>query len=228
MQSSNYETLRNSYHTPSNINILKSRLDEQGIRMDQLPASVRSQIGYATKVRLLKKDGSKTYPFTGLVAMLGEDSSGQLLVPSYVRKNGEVPNVYTLGKMDVFNPAALRKGKPVVVLTDFLSALRLSSYGIDAVSIGTADPRKYLIPLIDHMAYEGIRIPKIYYHLPEKKGRYFAKDLLVRDIPGTNINNAIRSGEILSDFSSFQLAQLNAVLADVTFDTPSRSKAAAA
>ena len=227
MQLSNYDTLKNTYHTASNISILESKLDEQGISMDKLPASVRSRIGYVTRIKLRKKDGSKTYPFSGLVAMLGDDSSGQLLAPSYVRKTGEVPNTYTLGKMEVFNPSALRSGKPVVVLTDFLAALKLSSYGIEAVSIGIAYPNKYLIPLIDQVTYEGMKIPKIYYHLPEKKGRYFAKDLYARNISGNDIYNAIRSGEILSDFSSFQLKKLDEVIADIKFNPPLRSNVAA-
>ena len=49
MQLSNYDTLKNTYHTASNISILESKLDEQGISMDKLPASVRSRIGYVTR-----------------------------------------------------------------------------------------------------------------------------------------------------------------------------------
>ena len=227
MQLSNYDTLKNSYHTASNVSILESKLAEQGIRMDWLPASVRSQIGYVKRIMLRKKDGSQTYPFSGFVAMLGDDNSGQLLAPSYVRKTGEEPNAYTLGKMDVFNPSALRSGKPVVVLTDFLAALKLSSYGIEALSIGIAYPSKYLIPLIDQVTSEGTRIPKIYYHLPEKKGMCFAKDLYARNIPGNDVCDAIRSGDILSDYSSFQLAKLNEVLTDIKFNPPFRSNVAA-
>ena len=72
-----------------------------------------------------------------------------------------------------------------------------------------------------------MKIPKIYYHLPEKKGRYFAKELYARNIPGNDIYNAIRSGEILSDFSSFQLKKLDEVIADIKFNPPLRSNVAA-
>lgn len=228
--SSNYETLKNSYHMPSNIPALEATLNSNGINMSNIPESVRSCIGYVSRIRLQKKDNLTTYPFTGFVAMLGDDCSGQLLMPSYTykKKDGEGPSIYTLGKMDVFNPSALRKGKPVVVVTDIIAALKISSYGIEAVSIGKADPSKYLIPLIDQVIYEGNKIPKIYYHLPEKKGRYFAEELDERDIPCLDVTKAIRTGSISADFTRAQVFRLNTVISQISFPALAEARKATA
>lgn len=225
--SSNYATLKNSYHMPSSISSLKTTLNAQGIDLNSLPESVRSCIGYSSRIRLLKKDLSKTYPFTGVVAMLGDDGSGQLLMPSYKKKDGEGPSIYTLGKMDVFNPSALRSGKPVVVVTDIIAALKLASYGIEAVSIGTAAPGKYLIPLIDQVLHEGKLIPKIYFHLPEKKGLYLTKDLDERGIPCLDIIRAVSTGAAFSDFTRSQAVKLSTVVFQIPANMPAAGKAAA-
>lgn len=225
--SSNYETLKNSYHMPSSISTLKTTLNAQGIDMNSLPEAVRSCIGYSSRIRLQKKDLSKTYPFTGVVAMLGDDGSGQLLMPSYKKKDGEGPSIYTLGKMDVFNPAALRSGKPVVVVTDIIAALKLASYGIEAVSIGTAAPGKYLIPLIDQVLHEGKLIPKIYFHLPEKKGLYLTKELDERGIPCLDISRAVSTGAAFSDFTRSQAVKLSTVVSQIPVNMPAAGKAAA-
>lgn len=225
--SSNCETLRNSYHRASSIPALKTALNAQGIDMNSLPEAVRSCIGYSSRIRLQKKDLSKTYPFTGVVAMLGDDGSGQLLMPSYKKKDGEGPSIYTLGKMDVFNPSALRSGKPVVVVTDIIAALKLASYGIEAVSIGTAAPGKYLIPFIDQVLHEGKLIPKIYFHLPEEKGLYLTKELDERGIPCLDISRAVSTGAAFADFTRSQAAKLSTVISQIPVNMPAAGKAAA-
>lgn len=159
--------------------------------------------------------------------MLGDDGSGQLLMPSYKKKDGEGPNIYTLGKMDVFNSSALRRGKPVVVVTDIFAALKLASYDIEAVSIGTAAPGKYLIPLIDQVLHEGKLIPKIYFHLPEKKGLYLTKDLDERGIPCLDIIRAVSTGAAFADFTRSEAVKLSTVVSQIPVNMPAAGKAAA-
>lgn len=61
--SSNYETLRNSYHRASSIPALKTTLNAQGIDLNSLPESVRSCIGYSSRIRLPEKGPLKDISF---------------------------------------------------------------------------------------------------------------------------------------------------------------------
>ncbi len=226
----NVEKIKTTFHDENNVRILSSILKSTGIDYDKLPMPIKKEIGYVKDLELKRKGSEATYKFTGLVAMLGMTGDGQL----YLRKRkvesdkeGFTTSPFFCNKMEIFNPHGLYVDGPVIIVPDFLSALKLNSYGMNAISIGNSAAGKYFLPALDQAIKETNVKPEIHFYLPRWNTTGLKRALSRRGIKAVDLKDEISSFSFDDTFSANQLQILRKILPSIELqELPARRMAA--
>lgn len=205
----NTSNIMRTFHAPVSSKKLDTFLKKINIDKNSLPESIQANIGFMENANFLRKT-TGTFKFTGMVALLG-DGSSQTMVRN-TKDNGIIS--FNLGPCDVFNPEALDQEKTVIIVPSLIGALKLSSLGLNAISIGSSCPLRYLIARIDEKLIRGEVLPPMLYLLPEKVGHKLDKDLELRCIRHANVLDAT----LWSKYSNNQKAIFNEILESDDFN----------
>lgn len=226
----NTEKIRTTFHSTENVRLLSSMLKSSGIAYDSLPAPIKDEIGYVKNLELSKKHSDGSYRFSGLVAMLGRAEDGQLLLRNRKieeGKEGFVSSPFYCDKMEIFNPNALYADAPLIIVPDFLAALKLNSHGMNAISIGNSSVRRYLIPALDKVMMKRRNRPEVHFYLPEWNANTLKRALNRMRIKYYDLNDEISSFYFGRSFSEEQIQTLREILPTIKLqELPARKIAA--